>query len=194
LYRDHLANVYRALNLAPPEELSRAIIREPMPFSVIPPSGWIRPTIDGDMTSYFEWLGAGLCEAELKSGAMHGQRHFVRETAFGSDGKNLYLRVEFVKGVDVQSGSLEVRIKVLNPSPQSWVVHLAHGSARIHSASGQTGVCAFQRLLEIAIPLEAQNGSVRFQYSVWSHDLPMDSVPGHGWIEFSTNDPQTWEN
>ena len=40
LYRSHLANVYRFLNLAPPEELSRPILRIAVPDVRMPP---IRP-------------------------------------------------------------------------------------------------------------------------------------------------------
>jgi len=39
LYRSHLANVYRFLNLTPPEELSRPILRATLPEVHIAPSG-----------------------------------------------------------------------------------------------------------------------------------------------------------
>ena len=64
LFRRHLRNVYRALDRPIPEELfvtqhhdrrRRGRWREP-------PSAFIRPTIDGEVTSYFEWLGAGSLE------------------------------------------------------------------------------------------------------------------------------------
>ena len=59
LYRSHLANVYRFLNLAPPEELSRPILHIATPDVRMAPTGAIHPTIDGEVTSYFEWMGAG---------------------------------------------------------------------------------------------------------------------------------------
>src|SRR5262249_52525276 len=59
LYRSHLANVYRFLNLPAPEELSRPILRMFVPAVQIEPTGPITPVIDGEVTSYFEWLGAG---------------------------------------------------------------------------------------------------------------------------------------
>src|SRR5438874_10005330 len=51
LYRSHLANVYRFLNLAAPEELSRPILRTSIPAVHIEPSGPIAPVIDGEVTS-----------------------------------------------------------------------------------------------------------------------------------------------
>src|SRR4051812_3740816 len=47
LYRSHLANVYRFLNLTPPEELSRPILRVAVQEVCVEPSGPIRPVIDG---------------------------------------------------------------------------------------------------------------------------------------------------
>src|ERR1700676_4230840 len=47
LYRNHLANVYRALNLSPPEELSRPIIQVREDATVIQPTARIQPRIDG---------------------------------------------------------------------------------------------------------------------------------------------------
>ena len=98
LYRSHLANVYRFLNLSPPEELSRPILRIAAPQVQSAPSGPITPTIDGLVTSYFEWIGAGTCHADERSGSMHGKKFLVKEAHFGSDGANFYLRVDFHPG------------------------------------------------------------------------------------------------
>ena len=81
LYRAHLANVYRALELEPPAELSRPILKLEHPESHDMPTGPIRATIDGEVTSYFEWLGAGLYRVDNRSGAMHGQRFVIRESS-----------------------------------------------------------------------------------------------------------------
>jgi hypothetical protein len=63
LYRSHLANVYRFLNLSPPEELSRPILRIACRKCTCDlPVGFTtrsQPVIDGEVTSYFEWMGAG---------------------------------------------------------------------------------------------------------------------------------------
>src|SRR5438045_2236467 len=88
LYRCHLANVYRFLNLSPPEELSRPILRMVSPDVRLEPCGPIRPVIDGEVTSYFEWLGAGIYHVDERSGSMHGRRFLVKEVMFGSDGAN----------------------------------------------------------------------------------------------------------
>jgi alpha-amylase/alpha-mannosidase (GH57 family) len=94
LYRDHLTNVYRALGLKPPDALSRPILRtQPGAFHEAP-SNPIHATVDGEVTSYFEWLGAGRYRPDPRSGSMHGGESPVREMFYGSDGKNLYVRLD----------------------------------------------------------------------------------------------------
>ena len=60
LYRSHLANVYRALGQQPPENLSRPILKVAEQEFSQAPAGFVHPVIDGEVTSYFEWLGAGV--------------------------------------------------------------------------------------------------------------------------------------
>ena len=58
LYRDHLINVYRALGLVPPEALSRSILRIEQSGEIHDsPRNPIHVTLDGEITSYFEWMG-----------------------------------------------------------------------------------------------------------------------------------------
>src|SRR5262249_13634675 len=113
LYRSHLANVYRFLNLTPPEELSRPILRIAVQAIEIPPSSPISPTIDGEVTSYFEWMGAGIYRAEERWGAMHGKKFLIDEVQYGSDGANLYVRVDFHEEFAKSITAMELRLTSL---------------------------------------------------------------------------------
>ena len=95
LYRSHLANVYRALGQPPPERLSRPILKVSAQEFHTDPTGFIHPVIDGQVTSYFEWLGAGLYRADARQGAMHGRQFLVREVHYGTDGASAFLRLDF---------------------------------------------------------------------------------------------------
>ena len=95
LYRDHLKNVYRALGLEPPAELSRPILRgfgEGEYHEA--PVNLIHPTLDGEVTSHFEWLGAGRYRPDPRSGAMHGGGTAAAEMFYGSDGTELFVRLD----------------------------------------------------------------------------------------------------
>ena len=192
LYRSHLANVYRFLNLTPPEELSRPILRISTPDVRVPPTGAIHPTIDGEVTSYFEWMGAGLYRVDERSGSMHGKKFLVSEVLFGSDGQNLYLRVDFRPGTEAELTGMEVRITLQsldNAPPQSVTIRLGASAA----TSDDLVECAFLRILEVRFPLAAvavtEGSGLRFQLSLWHGGLPVDAVPQQGWLEMPTTCP-----
>ncbi len=57
----------------------------------------IAPTLDGEETSYFEWLGAGLLEVHEVAGAMHQVERrpaVVRRIQFGFGGDRLFVRID----------------------------------------------------------------------------------------------------
>src|SRR4051794_4188825 len=192
LYRSHLANVYRFLGLSPPEELSRPILRVVARDERIPPTGPIRPVIDGEVTSYFEWLGAGLYRVDERSGSMHGSKFLVRDVQFGSDGKDFYLRVDFRPGHEQELVGMEARITVQPPSgagEKAISIRFLGGIAKTQAPVE----CAYGRILEARIPFEsvgvAENAGVRFQFSIWQGGLPIDAVPQQGWLELPITDP-----
>ena len=196
LYRSHLANVYRFLKLAPPEELSRPILRMLAPEVHAAPTGPISPVIDGEVTSYFEWIGAGAYHVDERSGSMHGKKFVIREIFFGSDGANFYVRSDFHSGYQEELAGMEARLTLqsLNDAKTSHLtVDFANGG-RVVEKLAPPAEAALRRILEVRIPLAAaavkKGAGLRFQFSLWQGGLPIDSVPQQGWIEMKTTDPE----
>jgi hypothetical protein len=192
LYRSHLANVYRFLGMSPPEELSRPILRVAARDERVPPAGPIRPVIDGEVTSYFEWLGAGMYRADERSGSMHGKKFLVQEALFGSDGTNFYLRIDFRPGTEVEFGGMEVRINLhAYDAPLPFATTIEFDDHHVRCAPEIE--CAFSKVLETRFPLAAigvkSGGGLRFQLSLWQGGLPLDAVPQQGWIDLASTSP-----
>ncbi len=192
LFRSHLANVYRFLNLAPPEDLSRPILRVATQAVCVDPSGAIRPTIDGEVTSYFEWIGAGSYRVDERSGSMHGKKFLFAEAQYGSDGASLFLRLDFHPGHGEGLVGMEARITAQplgGSDARAFTVRFT-GSGAVGDSPVE---CAFARILEVKIPLEAvgvaPGAGVRFQFSLWQGGLPLDAIPQQGWVEMRTTDP-----
>ena len=158
LYRQHLANVYHSLGLPPPEELSHPILKSGVPSLNQPPTHPIHPVIDGEVTSYFEWMGSGRYQPDNRSGAMHSSEPRIRNLYYGADDESLYLRLDFDHGF--QFHSLHVRtedqsISLLdNPSVES----------------------VKKRIIEIRMP--ALPAGARFRLDVNGAALPRD-----GWLQ-----------
>lgn len=198
LFRDHLANVYRALGQTPPDELSRPILKVAVAEFHQPPAGPIRPSIEGDETSFFEWLGAGLYRVDTRSGAMHGSQSYIRELRYGSDGSNFFVRLDFSAA---PLENMEVRINLRpwtsDSTSCSLRLRLEHGAASSVGKVVPPGVqFAFHRLFELCVPLASINVevglSVGLQVSVWEEGLPVDTIPQQGWLECSTAEPTDW--
>ena len=171
LFRDHLANVYRALGLTPPEELSRPILKLGTTEFHETPSAWIHPTLDGEVTSYFEWMGAGRYHLDGRSGAMHGDRFPLKDFLYGADEYSFSVRLDFDTGSDLNG--LELRLNT--PDRELVAPHVAG------------------YLVEASVPLSAlaveSGGQLKFQLSIWQNGLPMASLPHEGWLVFSTAEP-----
>jgi alpha-amylase/alpha-mannosidase (GH57 family) len=114
LYRDHLANVYRALGLTAPEALARPILKSQEGEFHSPPLNPIHPTLDGEVTSFFEWLGAGEYRPDMRSGAMHGGAPPVREIFYGASNGNVFVRIDGAAdakvGIEFENGPVEAEV------------------------------------------------------------------------------------
>ena len=121
LFRRHLRNVYKSLDKPVPEELFLTnITTEPPRMTAYPPSGFVTPTLDGEVTSYFEWVGAGQLELESTVGSMHRvaptRQSVVTGLQFGFDATQLFLRVDFTRRAqDVLADKGEVELTFLTP-------------------------------------------------------------------------------
>ena len=94
LYRKHLSNIYRLLGGSPPDDLAVPIKRPRSTGVNVAPSARIEPRVDGRVTSYFEWLGAGVYQPDYHSGSMHGAVPLVEALYYGYSKSAVYLRVD----------------------------------------------------------------------------------------------------
>lgn len=184
LYRDHLANVYRALKRTPPPELSRPILRAAVQATHQAPMYAIHPVIDGQVTSYFEWMGAGHYQLDPRGSSMHNNRHVVRELLYGANEERLYLRLDFLDAEDADRCPVEV-LAILNG--RRIRIKLSRSGVELLESEVKGVLVAYSRCLELSAPfaeLHAGPGEpVRVQLSVWQDGLPLDALPLEGFIE-----------
>jgi alpha-amylase/alpha-mannosidase (GH57 family) len=196
LYRSHLANAYRALGHNPPENLSRPILKVAAEEFRQTPSGFIHPVIDGEVTSYFEWLGAGLYRADPRSGAMHGRHLLVREVYYGTDGASVFLRLDFESRPEEVAGAIELHVRFVpkpGGDPVTLMVQLDSGTVKANRAEIKI---AMRQLLEIEVPFQTigvESGvALQFAISMWRGGLPLGTLPYEGWLQMATADPVDW--
>ena len=177
LFRDHLSNVYRLLGQPAPEELGRPILRISSAEHNIRPASQIQPIIDGEVSSYFEWMGAGEYKVDQKQGAMHGGRSGLAMFYYGTSGDTFYLRCDF----DPMPAQMHLQIRLKTQRDE----------VTLTPADFATG-----RIVEAAVPLSAlgyQPGeTIPFQLSIWLDNLPVEALPQNNWLELETGEPSHW--
>ena len=188
LYREHLANVYRALGIEPPEELSRPILKLEVAATHQPPRGPLQPKIDGEVSSYFEWMGAGTYSIDQRSGAMHGQKFLISELLYGSDGAWLFVRIDFTKGNEDTLRQSELRFQ-LNSYELTVPMHCQFKTVDLAEA-------CYKQIFELKVPMRlivnAKQQQVKLQVSLWKAGLPLDALPQQGALELQTHELNEW--
>jgi hypothetical protein len=98
LFRRHLRNVYSLLDRPIPDALFVSNITTGAPATAgTAPSAFFTPTLDGEETSYFEWLGAGAFEVRDAAGTMHrsdGPSRLLTCVYYGFDRERFYVRLD----------------------------------------------------------------------------------------------------
>ena len=200
LFRRHLRNVYRSLDKPVPEELYLTNITTQPPTVVVqPPNGLIRPVIDGEVTSYFEWIGAGQLELEMASGSMHRvsqvRRPMVSGVRFGVDEVRLVVRVDFSRrAVDLLSDKGEVELTFLTPAELRVVVRGGASTAAatlerrqpsgLWEVTDATGLqAAAGQVLELAVDWQALGltggGQATFFVAIKQDAVELERHPSH---------------
>lgn len=195
LYRKHLSQVYSALGLPVPDEVAQPIKRVFRSTQAVPPTDWINAKIDGRVTSYFEWLGAGYYSRGKRGGAMHGQAQFLSDIFYGFSEQFLFLRVDPFRQNFSELTDCEFRCVLEGQAETKLSVCLQNGKIASASAERDGASIAFEgkfcaavdKVLEISVArsivsLEGQN-SIRLSVSLWSDGLPLDLLPREGSIE-----------
>jgi alpha-amylase/alpha-mannosidase (GH57 family) len=213
LFRRHLRNVYRSLQKPIPDELFFSNISTGMAAGAqTTPSGYVTPTIDGEETSYFEWLGAGSLEIRKLPGAMHqGDRResVLTLVQFGFDRDRLYVRLDAGRRLaDLLSEGYEFSLKFLHPEGVRFSVRQAMGKLSglfwdrrttkapqwVERGSGGAIVAA-GTVLEVAVPLVdlglKPGDVVAFFVAVYDvDDAELERHPAHRPIESEVPDEQ----
>ena len=209
LYRKHLSNIYRLLGGSPPDELAAPIKRPRVRALTIAPSGRIEPTIDGQVTTYFEWLGAGLCQPDYRSGSMHGVAQLVEALYYGYSDQALFLRLDLGEAFLKEHPDFEIRVTVNAHGESRARVYAAIGARGVKGVAllkGANGVkipagdrvqAAFARVFELrldysVLEVTPQEG-ISLQVAIWMNGLPLQLLPQEGWLNLElTEDSTAW--
>lgn len=116
LFRLHLQNVFTRAGLAAPAILSEPVIGMQEADRTKLPATLLSPTLDGMVTDFFEWYGAGTIDPSPPLGAMWRSDKFFRYIGFGFSLDDFYLRLDPEDLLPTGEGDLGVELHILTPS------------------------------------------------------------------------------
>ena len=203
LYRKHLSNVYTVLGGVPPDHLARPISGVLIRPTFSPQAAYVRPVIDGEVNSYFDWMGAAFFTSDRQGGSMHGKLFILDSIHAGIDEEFLYSRLDFAgdlpRGDTTATLHLALREGDQIISTFNFDAEISHGQLTgwklrnngediLASRDKPSGVeAALGKILEIKLPmalLGAKEGNTfNIRFVLYRDHLPLDSLPQEGSLE-----------
>lgn len=157
LFRRRVAAVYEALGEEVPAAVEEAIYAGRISRLTREAAGWMRATVDGRITTYFEWQAAALLRTSGLASAMQRSAYLVQEMYFGFDPQNLWLRLD-TEGPAVEQ-LRDCRLEVIFDGEQRHVMTVAVDPATddplIDGDLCPDGHCGVGRIIESQVPLSA---------------------------------------
>ncbi|MBI3939999.1 MAG: hypothetical protein HY315_04125 [Acidobacteria bacterium] len=190
LFRKRLQAAYEKMGIPVPEVLHQPIL-ETQDFNAIePPVAEIHPTLDGRVSDYFEWLGAGRITGAVVSGAMHPSHSILRQVLFGFNQQNLCLRMDLTNAAELKRGEGRWKIEISFQRPAVLSVEISN-QADLFSAWLICGdrreplsMFALQHIAEVAVPMKTlaatRDNQIQWFIQVWKNGRPVERWPRTG--------------
>jgi len=167
LFRTHLMNVFRIIGLDVPDELRIPILREDREARpTVDLTALISPTIDGQVSNYFEWLSAGFYDVARGGGAMHRGASVISHIYYGFDLRNLFVRLDPSRNLQEDTAAdlsffvnfllpkgMDVEIRVM-PRERRATAALYRGENGGRKEVAAINNVAANEIIELAIPFE----------------------------------------
>lgn len=163
LFRTHITNVYTLLYNQVPETLAIPI-KQGNGLSktefIWQPTAYISPCIDGYVTSYFEYLGAGEIKLSYLFSTHRPSFIPIKKLLFGFDKQFLYFRLDFedFSRNDFHSGKLKIHFHFIAPDKITLIFQQSGNQTSVSLLREdklqilENCKAAFLNILEVAIP------------------------------------------
>jgi alpha-amylase/alpha-mannosidase (GH57 family) len=160
------------------------------------PSLLVSPSIDGHVTTFFEWQGAGSYTPGQHRGSMFGGAQAFRSLHYGFDLHGFSLRLDPAESPQrTGESATELRVELVAADIQTQVAfELApDGAERQGRWQGEAiGRSAFARVLELEVPFRplglVVGERVAVAVRVMRRDVEVERLPRYGYLAFSVPD------
>jgi alpha-amylase/alpha-mannosidase (GH57 family) len=203
LFRLNLIQVYREMGREIPAELFVPVLRQDrkaVPEQLI--RGFIRPVIDGQVTSYYEWYQGARVDAGKSGGSMHKSESLISSIHYGFNADFLFLRLDPKATFGDFGPESEISIVITNPSDIKISVPVGRKGGQAvffektgdeWSATGEIREFAVSDIFEIAIPFSVlkakSNDDINLSMSIGKGGEEIERLPWRGYLSIIVPTP-----
>jgi hypothetical protein len=198
LFRTHLRNVWTIAGLTPPDLLNQPICSPrglPEADLVTAPLALLTPSIDGLVTDFFEWRGAGRIKTQPPLGAMWKAERILTDIQFGWSLDQLYLRFDPDEQSQMRQAGLTVELQLHTPEhlyrlafsltppgPNQFLLSQKFASGSWQEVGPYQSICQ-RKIIELAVPFKdlrlTPGQELRLTILVLEHRLEIARYPHH---------------
>jgi len=209
LFRTHLRNVWTIAGLTPPDLLNQPICTlRGMPEAdlVTAPLALLNPSIDGLVTDFFEWRGAGRIKTQPPFGAMWKGEGLLTDIQFGWSLDQLYLRLDPDEQSQTRQAGLTVELQLQTPEqlynlsfslapsgPDEFLLSRKLASGSWQEIGPYQSIC-HGNIVELAVPFKdlqlTPGQELRMTILVLEHRLEIARYPHHKPATFLVPGPE----
>jgi hypothetical protein len=198
LFRTHLRNVWTIAGLTPPDLLNQPIFSprsRPEADLVTAPLALLNPSIDGLVTDFFEWRGAGRIKTQPPLGAMWKAVGVLTDIQFGWSLDQLYLRLDPDEQSQTREAGLTIELQLQTPEhlyllsfplapsePDQFLLSQKLASGSWQEIGPYQSIC-HRNIVELAVPFKdlqlIPGQELRMTILVLEHRLEIARYPHH---------------
>ncbi len=196
LFRQHLKNVYLLCNSIVPVALERPIVPARTASVYTQPMHLVSPEINGKLSSYFEWFGAGSYFSGNEYAAMYDETRLIERIHFGFDDVHLFIRVDFrkVKPLSLAVVFFEPEGIFLLTPPINRPGKRKYTLQRQEDHPTESEMIAMDKIMELAVPLSdlglKAGDSVSFEIQLREGSIEREVAPLTGPIQLTIPTPE----
>jgi len=209
LFRAHLRNVWMIAGLTPPDLLNqpicspRGLLEEDL---VTAPLALLNPSIDGLVTDFFEWRGAGRIKTQPPLGAMWKAEGMLTDIQFGWSLDQMYLRLDPYEQSQTRHTGLTVELELQTPEqlyhlsfsltpsgPDQFLLSRKLASGSWQEIGPYQSIC-HRNIVELAVPFKdlqlTPGQELRMTILMLEHRLEIARYPHHKPATFLVPGPE----
>ncbi|MDD3466854.1 MAG: glycoside hydrolase family 57 protein [Campylobacterales bacterium] len=194
LFRKHILNLYKLIEKEPPSKVYDRINTQKVKEQKKKPTNYVSPQIDGKMTDFYEWLGAGSIRLDNDFSAMDSSGYKFEKLLWGFDDENIYFAI-FGKFAEIIDTGYELKIDLTGSKTAAITLPLSRKKFVVECV-GVDDVgkikAGVEDVFEVSLPkscLECANDKLlQAVFEIQKDKKPIERSPLHGVLELEVNE------